>query len=96
MVVMLRENTDTPVTRVSSRSAVNEPRMARAPIASGRLAAVRLPKITSSRISRMGKDRPSARVMLAVVCWSIVSSVGTTPPAWLRRPGALSSFLIAS
>ena len=39
---MFRENTDTPVTRVSSRSAVNEPRIPSAPIASGRLAAVRL------------------------------------------------------
>jgi hypothetical protein len=28
----------------------------------------------------MGKDRPSARLMLAVTCWSIVSVVGTTPP----------------
>ena len=93
---MFRENTDTPVTRVSSRSAVNEPRIPRAPIASGRLAAVRLPKITSSRISRIGKDSPSARVMLAVVCWSIVSSAGTTPPTWVSRPGALRPALIAS
>ena len=93
---MFRENTDTPVTRVSSRSAVNEPRMPSAPMASGRQAAVRLPKITSSRISRTGKDRPSARVMLAVVCWSIVSLVGTTPPTWLRRPGAPRWALIAS
>ena len=85
---MFSENTDTPVIRVSSRSAVNEPRIARAPMASGRQAAVRLPKITSSRIARMGNDSPSARVMLAVVCWSIVSSVGTTPPTWLVRPGA--------
>ena len=85
MVVMFRENTDTPVTRVSSRSAVNEPRIPSAPIASGRLAAARPPKITSSRISRTGKDRPSARVMLAVVCWPIVSLVGTTPPTWLCR-----------
>jgi hypothetical protein len=35
-------------------------------------------------------------MMLVVVCWSIVSSVGTTPPTWLRRPGAPSWVLIAS
>ena len=55
---MFSENTDTPVKMVSSRSAVNEPRIPRPPMASGRHAAVRLPKITSSRISRIGKDRP--------------------------------------
>ena len=93
---MFGENTDTPVTMVSSRSAVNEPRIPRAPIASGRHAAIRLPKITSSRISRRGKDKASARVMLAVTCWSIVSSVGTTPPTCVCRPGALSWVLIAS
>ncbi len=93
---MLRENTDTPVMMVSSRSAVNEPRIPSAPIASGRHAAVRLPKITSSKMSRIGKDSASARVMLAVTCLSIVSSVGTAPPTWLRRPGALSWALIAS
>ena len=93
---MFKENTDTPVKMVNSRSAVNEPRIPRVPITSGRHAAVRLPKIISSRMSRIGKDRASARVMLVVVCWSIVSLVGTTPPTWLRRPGALSWVLIAS
>jgi hypothetical protein len=93
---MLREKTDTPVMMVSSRSTVKEPRMPSAPIASGRQAAVRLPNITSSRISTIGNDRPSARVILAVVCLSISASVGTTPPTWLCRPGALRSVWIAS
>jgi hypothetical protein len=60
----VKGNTDTPVNTVSSRSAVNDPRIPSAPMASGMQAAIRLPKITSSRISRIGKDSPSARVML--------------------------------
>ena len=54
----IRENIDTPVTRVSSRSAVNEPRMPRAPITRGRLAAVRPPKITSRGSAGSGRTAP--------------------------------------
>ncbi len=78
---------DTPVPRVSSRSAVNEPRMAIPPMASGRLAAARLPKITSNRSKSNGMDSVSARLMSPLTCLLIVSSVGITPPALAVSPG---------
>ncbi len=68
------------VTRVSSRSAVNEPRIAIPPIASGKLAAATLPKITAITISSTGIEIPSARPISAVTCLPIVSLVGTSPP----------------
>ena len=80
---------------MSSRSAVNDPRMPTIPIASGRLAAARLPKITSSRISRIGSDSPSARPMLELTWVLIADSVGMTPPTWVVSPGADSELLIA-
>ena len=64
---MLAEKIDTDVKRVSTRSAVNEPRIPTAPMARGSPAAVRLPKIKSSRMSKIGNDRPSARPMSFVV-----------------------------
>ena len=87
---------DTAVPRVSSRSAVNEPRMATPPMARGRLAAARLPKITSSRIKSSGIDSVSARLMSPVTCLLIASSVGITPPALAVRPGTPRLLLMAS
>ena len=46
------------------------------PIASGRLAAARLPKMTRSRSSRTGIEMPSARPMSLVTCLLIATSVG--------------------
>jgi len=50
------------------------------PIASGKLAAARLPKITAITISSTGIEKPSARPISAVTCLPIVSLVGTSPP----------------
>ena len=52
---------------------VNDPRIAMPPIASGRLAAARLPKITSSTISSAGSEKPSARPMSEVTSLLIAS-----------------------
>ena len=82
--------------RVSSRSTVNEPRIATPPIASGRLAAARLPKMISITISSTGMEKASARPMSEVTCLLIASLVGTSPPTSVRRPGAPSWPLIAS
>ncbi len=58
------------------------------PMARGRLAAARLPKITSSRMSSTGMEMPSARPMSEVTCLLIADMVGTWPPTWVDRPGA--------
>jgi hypothetical protein len=63
MVTMLIENTETSVTMVNSRSMVNAPSTAIAPIANGSEAAARLPKMTNSSTSRIGIDRLSALAM---------------------------------
>ncbi len=81
---------------VSSRSAVNEPRIATPPIASGRLAAARLPKMNSMTISSTGREKASARPMSELTSLLIASFVGTSPPTSVRRPGAPSWPLIAS
>ena len=86
---------------VSSRRTVNEPRMATPPIATGRDAAARLPKITSSRISRTGIEKPSALAMSAVTSLLMATSMGTFPPTRAVTPPAarlagVRSFLIAS
>ena len=95
---MFRENTDTPVNMVSSRSAVNEPRIPSAPMASGRQAAVRLPKIISSRISRIGKDRASARADAGGDLLVDRLVLGTFPPTWPSQAGRQlgAAVLIAS
>ena len=66
------------------------------PMASGRLAAARLPKMTSSRTSSTGREMPSARPMSLVTSLLIAASVGIWPPAWTVRPGAEKSRWIAS
>ncbi len=66
-----------------------------APMASGRLAAARLPKITASRTSRTGIEMPSALPMSAVTSLLIAASVGISPPVCTVRPGAVRSALIA-
>ena len=92
---------DTVVAMVSSRSTVNEPRMATPPIATGSEAAARLPKITSSKISKTGIENPSALAMSAVTSELIATSIGTVPPTRAVTPLAArlagaSSVLIAS
>ncbi len=82
---------DTVVVRVSKRSTVNEPRIATPPIATGRLAAARLPKITISRISSTGMEKPSALVMSAVTSLLIDTSVGTVPPTRAAIPAAVTA-----
>ena len=77
---------------VSSRSTVNEPRIARPPIASGAMAATTLPKMITSRISRTGNEIDSARAMFALTSLLMATSVGVAPPdlggdAVARRPG---------
>src|ERR1022692_1794463 len=96
IVVMLAENMEIGVKRVSTRSAVNEPKIPTTPIASGNPAAVRLPKIKSSRTSSIGNERVSARLMSFVVWLLNASSVGTRPPTLVCNPGALRSALMAS
>ena len=58
------------------------------PMASGRLAAARLPKITSSRMSSTGIEMPSARPISEVTSLLIADMVGTCPPTRVVRPGA--------
>ena len=75
---------------------MNEPRIAVPPMARGRLAAARPPKMISSRISRTGMEKPSALPMLAVTSLLMATSVGTVPPScavmpWAARPGGTSS-----
>ena len=75
--------------------------MATPPIATGRDAAARLPKITSSRISRTGIEKPSALAMSAVTSLLMTTSMATFPPTRAVTPLAarlagLRSFLIAS
>ncbi len=66
------------------------------PMASGRLAAARLPKITSSTISSTGRENASARPMSEVTSWLIASLAGTTPPTSVCSQGERSCHLIAS
>ena len=71
------------------------------PMATGIQAAPRLPKITSSRISRTGIENASALAMSAVTSELIATSVATLPPTRAVRPAAarlagVSSALIAS
>ena len=60
MVVMFTEKIDTPVISVNARSAMKEPRIPSAPMASGKLAAVTLPKMMRSSTSNIGSDTDSA------------------------------------
>jgi hypothetical protein len=96
MVTTLIENTDTSVTMVSSRSMVNAPRTAIAPIASGSEAAAKLPKMTMSSTSRIGIDSPSALAMSFRTVVLISSKIAAVPVTWTSRPGAARSSWIAS
>ncbi len=92
----LIENTDTSVTSVKARSAVNAPRIAVIPIASGRLAAATLPKITTSSTISTGIERVSARAMSSLIR-SVMSRLRVVmPPMDVCRPGAASRSSIAS
>ena len=55
IVVILTEKIETAVNRVSTRRTVKEPRIPMPPMARGRLAAVTLPKMSSSSSRRIGK-----------------------------------------
>ncbi len=73
------------------RSAVNAPRIAVTPIASGRLAAATLPKMITSSTITIGRDSDSARPMSWLTC-SLMSRLSTvTPPTRVSSPGAASS-----
>ncbi len=70
------------------------------PIATGREAAARLPKITSSRSNSTGMENASALPMSAVTSELIATSIGTVPPIRAVTPLAarlagVSSALIA-
>ena len=69
---MLTEKMETSVTSVSSRSMTKAPRIARPPTASGRLAATRPPKMTTSSTSTIGIDSCSARAMSSLT-WVVMS-----------------------
>ena len=87
---MLIEKTETSVTRVSSRSMVNEPRIARPPMASGRLAAASPPKTTTSSTSTIGIDSVSARAMSSPT-WLVMSlAIASLPPSWTVSPAGAS------
>ena len=58
------------------------------PMATGIQAAPRLPKITSSRISRTGIEKASALAMLAVTSELMATSVATLPPTVAVSPAA--------
>ena len=65
------------------------------PIASGRPAAAKLPKMISSSTSSAGMEMASARPMSALTSELIASSVGICPPTRVVRPGTPSSPLMA-
>lgn len=72
---MFSEYSETVVVSVIKRSTLNEPRMARPPIASGTKAAITLPKMITKRISSTGNEIDSALVMLALTALLIATSV---------------------
>ena len=90
IVTMLTAKTDTSVTSVKPRSAVNAPRIAVTPIASGRLAAAKLPKMSTSSTSRIGSEIISARAMSALTCSLMSRLIVGPPPTCVSRPGAAS------
>ena len=83
---MLTEKMETSVARLSRRSIVKAPRIASPPIASGRLAAVRPPKTTTSSTSTIGSDICSARPMSSLT-WVVMSLlIASSPPSWTVEP----------
>lgn len=96
MVTRLMANTDTSVTMVISRSAVNAPKIASPPTSSGMPAAASAPNTTTSSTSSSGIDRLSARAMSRAT-WVLASRpTATSPPTRVVRPGAASSSSICA
>ena len=91
----LTEYTLTGVPMVSSRSTVNEPRMAMPPMRAGSADDTKLPKMIISKITRTGTEIISARAMFPATSALIATSAGTCPPtcaempAWLRGDAAI-------
>ena len=76
--------------RLSSRSIVNAPRIASPPTASGRLAAVSPPKMTTSSTSTIGIEIGSARAMSSLT-WVVMSlAIASSPPIWTSSPAGAS------
>ena len=91
MVTTLTAKIDTSVTSANARSAVNAPRIAVTPMASGSEAAAKLPKISTSSTSRIGMEIVSARAMSALTR-SLMSWLMTAlPPICVCRPGTGTS-----
>jgi hypothetical protein len=96
MVTTLTAKIETSVTSAKARRAAKEPRIAVTPMASGRLAAARLPKMTRSSSARIGREIDSANAMSVVTC-SFMSRLRVTSPASrVVRPGAPSSSSMAT
>ena len=87
---MLTAKIETSVARLSSRSMVKAPRIDRPPIASGRLAAVRPPKMTTSSTSTTGSEICSARPMSSPT-WVVMSLLmAAAPPSRTSSPGGVA------
>ena len=87
IVTMLTAKIETSVNSANARSAVNAPRIAVTPMASGRRAAAKLPKMSTSSTSRIGIEIVSARAMSALTR-SLMSLVDHGVAADLRlQPG---------
>jgi hypothetical protein len=96
IVTTLTANTETSVNALAARSAANEPRIEVMPMASGRLAAVRLPKTTTSSTASTGSEIISARAMSSPTRSLMSRSTVVAPPIAVSSPGADSSASTAS
>ena len=96
IVTMLTAKIETSVTIANPRSAVNAPRIAVTPIASGRLAAAKLPKMITSITARIGSEMLSARAMSALTCPLMSVLMTALPPILMSSPGAVRSSRICS
>ena len=87
---MFTAKIETSVSWLISRSIVNAPRIDRAPTASGRLAAVSPPKITTSSTRTMGSEICSARAMSSLT-WVVMSLLmASSPPSCTSSPAGAS------
>ncbi len=87
-VITLTENTETSVTRLITRTAMNAPTIANPPINSGVAAAASPPKMRINSTRRTGRDRVSAFARSALVCSLAACRNGTLPPVSVTTPGA--------
>ena len=96
IVTMLTAKIETSVTCANPRSAVKAPRIAVTPIASGRLAAAKLPKITTSSTTRIGSEIISACAMSALTCSLMSRLIASRRRPDVSRPGGVRSSSISS